>query len=83
MFLLGFLTRRLAQGAVIVLLVTFLIFTLLRVIPGDPVRLMVGGMAPDTLVEQIAEEMGLREGRPEDKPLLDIFASLVVERVEG
>ncbi|MBO6552090.1 MAG: ABC transporter permease [Roseitalea sp.] len=64
MFLLGFLTRRLAQGAVIVLLVTFLIFTLLRVIPGDPVRLMVGGMAPDTLVEQIAEEMGLRDPIP-------------------
>ena len=26
------------------------------------------------------EEMGLREGRPEDKPLLDIFASMIVER---
>lgn len=64
MFLLGFLTRRLAQGVVIVLLVTFLIFTLLRVIPGDPVRLMVGGMAPDTLVEEIAEEMGLRDPIP-------------------
>ena len=26
------------------------------------------------------EEMGLREGRPEDKPLLDIYANLIVER---
>lgn len=26
------------------------------------------------------EEMGLREGRPDDKPLLDIFATMVVER---
>ena len=26
------------------------------------------------------DEMGLREGRPEHKPLLDVFASLVVER---
>ncbi|MDR2974372.1 MAG: GTPase Era [Propionibacteriaceae bacterium] len=26
------------------------------------------------------EEMGLREGRPDDKPLLDIFANLIVER---
>lgn len=24
--------------------------------------------------------MGLREGRPDDKPLLDIFATMVVER---
>ena len=28
----------------------------------------------------IVEEMGLREGRPEDKPLLDISANLYVER---
>ena len=26
------------------------------------------------------DEMGLREGRPESKPLLDVFASLIVER---
>jgi GTP-binding protein Era len=26
------------------------------------------------------EEMGLREGRPEDQPLLDIYASMIVER---
>ena len=24
--------------------------------------------------------MGLREGRPEDKPLLDVYASMIVER---
>jgi GTP-binding protein Era len=28
----------------------------------------------------VVEEMNLREGRPEDKPLLDVFASMVVER---
>jgi GTP-binding protein Era len=26
------------------------------------------------------DEMGLREGRPEDRPLLDIYASMIVER---
>src|SRR5690606_27441164 len=44
--------------------VSFLIFTLLRVIPGDPVRLMAGGMAPDHLIEQIAKDMGLRDPIP-------------------
>jgi GTP-binding protein Era len=34
---------------------------------------------PHSITVQI-EEMGLREGRPDDKPLLDIFASLIVER---
>jgi GTPase len=28
----------------------------------------------------LVEEMGLREGRPADQPLLDIFASMIVER---
>ena len=28
----------------------------------------------------VVEEMGLREGRPEDKPLMDVHANLYVER---
>ena len=61
MELLSFLARRISQGIVIIFLVTLLIFTLLRVVPGDPVRLMAGGMAPDALIEEIAKEMGLRD----------------------
>ena len=61
MFLLSFLARRLSQGLLIIFLVTLLIFTLLRVVPGDPVRLMAGGMAPEALIEEIATEMGLRD----------------------
>lgn len=34
---------------------------------------------PHSIIVTI-EEMGLREGRAEDKPLLDIFANLIVER---
>lgn len=61
MFIARFLARRLLQGALIVFLVSAVIFTLLRVVPGDPVRLMAGGMAPEALIEQIAEDMGLRD----------------------
>jgi peptide/nickel transport system permease protein len=61
MFTLNFLIRRLAQGVVIIGLVSLLIFTLLRVVPGDPVRLMAGGMAPEALIEKIAKDMGLRD----------------------
>jgi GTPase len=28
----------------------------------------------------VVEEMGLREGRPADKPMLDVYASMIVER---
>ncbi len=34
---------------------------------------------PHSITVEI-DEMGLREGRPDDKPLLDIYASMVVER---
>ncbi len=61
MFVIRFLARRLFQGVIIVFLVSALIFTLLRVVPGDPVRLMAGGMAPEALIEQIATDMGLRD----------------------
>ncbi len=61
MFALSFLVRRLIQGAGIIFVVSLLIFTLLRVVPGDPVRLMAGGMAPEALIEKIAKDMGLRD----------------------
>ena len=59
-----FLVRRLAQGAVILLLVTSIIFTVLRVIPGDPVRLMAGPTAAEDTVERMARELGLRDPIP-------------------
>ncbi|NTF91529.1 ABC transporter permease [Agrobacterium rhizogenes] len=64
MFLLSFLLRRLLQGSLIVLLVIFIIFTLLRVVPGDPARLIVGGMAPDAVVAMKAKELGLDRAIP-------------------
>ena len=64
MHLVGQFVRRILQGVVVVLITTFLIFSILRIVPGDPVRLIVGGMAPDNLVEEIAQKMGLRDPIP-------------------
>ncbi|MCR5859392.1 ABC transporter permease [Mesorhizobium sp. J428] len=77
MFILSFLVRRLLQGALIIFLVTLLIFTLLRVVPGDPVRMMAGGMAPEALIEQIATEMGLRD------PILVQFGRYMGNVIQG
>lgn len=63
-FLATFLIRRLAQGVVIVLIVSFAIFAALRLVPGDPARLILGPMASDAVVEQTAREMGLRAPIP-------------------
>ncbi|HVX78959.1 MAG TPA: ABC transporter permease [Bradyrhizobium sp.] len=61
MLILEFLVKRIAQGVLIVFLTSLIIFTLLRVVPGDPVRLIVGGMAPADVVEKVATKMGLRD----------------------
>jgi peptide/nickel transport system permease protein len=61
MLILEFLVKRIAQGLLIVFITSLIIFTLLRVVPGDPVRLIVGGMAPADVVEKVATKMGLRD----------------------
>lgn len=64
LFALDFFVRRLLQGLVIVVLVALLIFTLLRVVPGDPVRIMLGPMVTAEKAEETAREMGLRDPIP-------------------
>src|SRR5882672_252824 len=61
MLILEFLGKRIAQGLLIIFITSLIIFTLLRVVPGDPVRLIVGGMAPPDVVEKVATKMGLRD----------------------
>jgi peptide/nickel transport system permease protein len=56
-----FLVKRFAQGILIVAITSLIIFTVLRITPTDPARLIVGGMAPDNVVEEIATKMGLRD----------------------
>lgn len=64
MRLVPFLLRRAAQSLAILLLVTFIVFALLRSGPGDPARLVVGGLASPEEVDRLATEMGLREPLP-------------------
>lgn len=61
MIFVEFLIKRVLQGLLIVVITSFVIFALLRLVPGDPVRLIVGGMAPDNVVEEVAGKMGLRD----------------------
>jgi peptide/nickel transport system permease protein len=63
-FALDFFLRRLSQGIVIVALVALLIFTLLRVVPGDPVRIMLGPMTAPSVMEATAKKLGLRDPIP-------------------
>jgi len=76
-FFLSFMLRRLTQGLVIILLVGFVIFALLRIIPGDPVRIIVGPMATETQIEEIAKDLGLRD------PLVVQFGRYLIELSKG
>ena len=76
-FFLSFMLRRLTQGLLIILLVGFVIFALLRIIPGDPVRIIVGPMATETQIEEIAKDLGLRD------PLVVQFGRYLVELSNG
>ena len=76
-FFLSFMLRRLTQGLLIILLVGFVIFSLLRIIPGDPVRIIVGPMATETQIEEIAKDLGLRD------PLVVQFGRYLVELSNG
>lgn len=63
-FALEFFVRRILQGLIIVVLVALLIFTLLRIVPGDPVRIILGPMASSSVMEETATKLGLRDPIP-------------------
>ncbi len=76
-FALEFFIRRISQGIVIVLLVGLLIFTLLRVVPGDPVRVILGPMASPSVMQATAKKLGLTD------PIPIQFARFVKEVATG
>ncbi|MCX8572094.1 MULTISPECIES: ABC transporter permease [Hyphomicrobiales] len=76
-FAIEFFLRRISQGLVIVLLVAFVIFTLLRVVPGDPIRIILGPMTAASVLEEKAKELGLRD------PLLVQFGRFVGQVTTG
>jgi peptide/nickel transport system permease protein len=59
----GYLARRLAQLVPLTLLVATLVFSLIHLIPGDPVEMMLGEGAERSEVEQLRHRLGL------DQPL--------------
>lgn len=59
MIVLAALARRLVQGVVIVVLAAFVVFALLRLGPGNPARLLLGGMASEEQVQLASKSMGL------------------------
>ena len=75
--MIGFLLRRLGQTIPIVLLVATLVFSLIHLIPGDPIEMMLGEGAQRSQVEELRHELGL------DRPLATQYSSFLGGLVRG
>lgn len=69
--------RRIATALPVVLLVATLVFSLIHLIPGDPVEMMLGEGAQAAEVEAMRERLGL------DRPLGEQYASYMAGLLRG
>ena len=73
----AFLISRLAQGLVVMLLASLLIFSVLRFIPGDPAQVLAGANATLEDVEKTRQQLGL------DRPLWEQYVNWVTGTLQG
>jgi len=57
--------RRLVQAVPLLLLISLVVFLLIHIVPGDPVRLMLGEQSSDEKVAAVRAAMGLDRSLPE------------------
>jgi peptide/nickel transport system permease protein len=67
----GYLGRRGLHAVLVLFIVTFVAFILIHLVPGDPVRIMLGAHAPPSAVAQVRRQLGL------DRSLLSQFGSFL------
>jgi peptide/nickel transport system permease protein len=72
-----YIVRRLIQAAGVLLLVSVLVFGLVRLIPGDPIRLLLGEDLSPTVEQQLINKWGL------DQPLYEQYVRWILNVVQG
>ncbi|WP_316519791.1 ABC transporter permease [Kitasatospora brasiliensis] len=72
-----FLLKRLPSGLLVLVLASFLVFLILRLIPGDPATTLAGPDAGPAAIEAIRSELGL------DQPLFGQYASWLGRLLSG
>jgi glutathione transport system permease protein len=73
----SYLTRKLLAFPVILLLASFLVFSAVRLLPGDPARIMAGIQADQQTVEAVRVRLGL------DKPFAEQYALFLKNALHG
>jgi peptide/nickel transport system permease protein len=69
--------RRLGGGLLVLVGVSMVMFSLARIIPGDPAALALGPSATPEQVEALRDRLGL------DRPLLEQYRGFVADAVQG
>ncbi len=72
-----FLAKRLLSAVFVLFGLSILIFTIARVIPGDPARLALGPRAPEEVVQRLREQMHL------DKPIYEQYFYWLRDALQG
>jgi peptide/nickel transport system permease protein len=75
--MLSFITHRVMQTFVVLIIVTFIVFLLLYLIPGDPARTMLGIEASAQDVAALRSQLGL------DRPMMVQFGSWLFHVLQG
>lgn len=73
----AYIAKRLLLSIPVIFGVAFLVFAMVRLVPGDPARIIAGEAATREIVEGIRKDMGL------DRPLLRQFATFLGNAVQG
>lgn len=73
----AYIFRRLLQSAFVIFGVTCVVFFILRVVPGDPARLMVPPGSSEKVVAQIRQQLGT------DQPLIVQFGHFLLGLLQG
>lgn len=72
-----YIIKRILSLIPVIIGVTLIVFMILKIAPGDPVRMILGEMATPEQVQQLTEEMGL------DKPLIVQYGKYMFNLIKG
>ncbi|MEI9432145.1 ABC transporter permease [Mesorhizobium sp. Cs1299R1N3] len=75
--MLTYLIKRIAGAAVVLLVMSFIVFCLQSIIPADPVRAVAGPSAPPETIKAIREQLGI------DQPVVVQYGRFLLRLVQG
>ena len=73
----AYIAKRLLLAIPVILGVAFVVFAMVRIVPGDPAQIIAGEAATEEFVEAVRKDLGL------DRPLLAQFASFMGNVLRG